>query len=67
MNYEDYVYSPRFADHIHKERAEDKPIQHRYTATMKDGIHYRAETTAKFSIMLLNNLLHLRKDLQKKD
>ena len=64
MNGNEWVYSPRFADHVHKARSVDKPIQHRYSATMKDGLHYNPATTAKFSILLLRNILSLRADLQ---
>ena len=63
MNYEAWVFSPRFADIIHKSRFPDKPIQHRYKATMKDGLHYKQETTEKFSIMLLSNIMNLRRDI----
>ena len=63
MNRDAGVYSPRFADHVHKGRFADKPIHHRYEGTMKDGLHYTAETTSKFSVLLLRGILTLRRDL----
>ena len=61
MNREASVYSPRLADHIHKSRHPDHPIHHRYSTTLRDGLHFTLATTTKYSIMLLRNILDLRR------
>ena len=63
MNYNAWVFSPRFADIVHKSRFPDRPIHHRYDRTTKDGLHYTAHTTEKFAILLLINILNLRRDI----
>ena len=63
MNIEARIYAPGFADNVHKCRFSDRQIHHRYVATMYDGLHYTQETAAKFSILLLRNILNVRNDL----
>ena len=63
MNYNSWVFSPRFGDIVHKARFPDRPIHHRYEVTTKDGLHYTSNTTERFAIMLLINIVNLRRDI----
>ena len=56
MNEERGLHSPQLADVVHKKRGCDK-IEHRYSSTLHDGLHFNTNTAIKILDKLILNIL----------